>query len=299
MRKFLTAISLLAAGQAQAFCDEGILQTQVLCLTSEAEEIKLCHSVDPATEGDMLTLHLDPAVSEGPMSSFVHEIPFSMRPGTGGYPWDTYGLTFFHEGGRATLNLRKAIDAPDNTDVEISLSLFDRASEPYRTLTCMQPVLMAEVETLLSTRGIEMNSFRTGPSASSLAYFAPRQPLPGGTPYGGYSCREASLVTGNEGTDGGQVALYTAPFEGAAIMGYVYPSDLSGAFECSYENGFSAIVWPDADKRGDSDPWSMLDFEERLAACRLDAEGWPPNYPYLGDCSRAWVKEVNVAGFEE
>lgn len=295
-RVILGAVFLAAAGQAQAFCDEGVLQTDVLCVTEEIEEIKLCRSVDPATEGDVLTLHVDPAISEGPMASAVEEIPFYMRPGAGGYPWDTFGMTFFHEGGRATLNIRRAMDAVDNDNVEFSLTLFDRGAEPSRTLTCVVPALRAELETLFATRGVEMNPYRTGPSAASLPFYTPRQPVPGDTPYGGYSCREVGLTLSNEGTDEGQVALYTAPVEGAAIMGYTYPGDVRGAFECWNESGFSAIVWPDADKRDDDMPWPMLDFDARMAACGLDEANWPPNMDYFGKCSSAWVKSGNVAG---
>lgn len=296
MKRVIFSAALLAAGQAQAFCDEGILQTDILCLTEEAEEIKVCRTIDPATEGDVLALHLNPAVSEGPMASPVEEIPFSMMLGTGGYPWDSYGLTFFHEGGRATLSLRRAMDAADNEGVEISLALFGRGAEPERVLTCMVPALMADVETVLESRGIAPNIYRTGPSANSLPFYTPRQPLPGDTPYGGYSCREVELAISGEGTDGDQVAFYTAPNDAAAIMGYAAPYEVSGAFECWAENGFSAIVWPDADKRGDGDPWSMLDFDARLAACGLDEANWPANTPYFGKCSSAWVKAGNVAG---
>ncbi|MCC1481154.1 HGGxSTG domain-containing protein [Roseibaca sp. Y0-43] len=126
----MIAARLGLAAQAQAFCDEGILQTDVLCLTAEAEEIKVCRTAHPETGGGVLTLYLDPALSEGPMVSVVEEIPFSMTLGTGGYPWDTYGLTFFHEGGRAVLSLRRGIDATDNDDVEITLSLFERGVKP-------------------------------------------------------------------------------------------------------------------------------------------------------------------------
>lgn len=298
MKKIVFGAVMLAAGQAQAFCDEGILQTDVLCLTEEAEEIKVCRTLHPETGGDVLTLHLDPAVSEGPMVSVVEEIPFSMMLGTGGYPWDTYGLTFLHEGGRAVLSLRRGIDATDNNGVEIELALFGRGAEPQRTLTCMVPALSAEIETLLASRGIEPNTYRTGPSAESRPFYAPRQPLVGDTPYGGYSCREVGLVISNEGTDSEQVALYTAPNDEAAVMGYASPYEVSGAFECWAENGFSAIVWPDVEKRGDGDPWSMLDFDARMASCGLNEASWPPNTPYFGKCSSAWIKSGNVAGMD-
>lgn len=298
MKRLFLSAALLTAGQAHAFCDEGILQTDVLCLTEEADEIKVCRTVDPATEGDVLTLHLNPAVSEGPMTSNVEEIPFSMMLGTGGFPWDTYGMTFFHEGGRATLTLRRAIDASDNSGVEISLDLYSRGASPDRTLTCMVPALSAEIETLLEARGIEPNSYRTGPSASSLPFYTPRQPLMGDTPFGGYSCREIELTISNEGTADGQIALHTAPFEDAAIMGFISPNEVSGAFECWVENGYSAIVWPDADKRDDGNPWSMLDFDARMEACGLDEAHWPPNMPYFGRCSTAWVSAGNVVGMD-
>lgn len=299
MKRMVFGAALLAAGQAQAFCDEGILQTDVLCLTAEAEEIKVCRTAHPETGGGVLTLYLDPALSEGPMVSVVEEIPFSMMLGTGGYPWDTYGLTFFHEAGRAVLSLRRGIDATDNDEVEITLSLFERGAKPQRMLTCMVPALSAEIERLLASRGIEPNTYHTGPSANSLPFYAPRKPLAGDTPYGGYSCREVGLALSNEGTDGEQVALYTAPDDDAAVMGYVYPYEVTGAFECGAENGYSAIVWPDAEKRGDGDPWAMLDFDARMAACSLDKANWPPNTPYFGKCSTAWVKAGNVAGLGE
>lgn len=289
-------LPLFAAGQAQAFCDEGILETDVLCLTEEVQEIKVCRTTHPETQGDVLTLYVDPAVSEGPMVSVVEEIPFAMFPGTGGYPWDNYSFTFFHEGGRATLNLRRSIDAVDNDDVEISLELFGRGARPQRTLSCMVPALRAEVDTLLASRGIEMNNARTGPSADSKPYYTPLQPLPGDTPYGGYTCRSVELAISDEGTDGKQVALYAAPIEGAAIMDYAYPSDVSEVFECWAEGGFSGIVWPDMEKRGEGDPWSMFDFDTRMAACGLDEANWPPNMPYFGKCSSAWVKSSNVVG---
>lgn len=178
MKRMIFGAALLAAGQAQAFCDEGILQTDVLCLTEEAEEIKACRTEHPETGGGVLALHVDPAISDGPMVAVVEVIPFSMTLGTGGFPWDTYGLTFFHEGGRATLGLRRAIDATDNDGVEISLTLFDRGAAPQRTMTCMVPALRAEIETLLASRRIEPNTERTGPSAESLPFYAPRKPLP-------------------------------------------------------------------------------------------------------------------------
>ncbi|WP_417271708.1 hypothetical protein [Celeribacter sp.] len=293
----ITIAALLVANQAHAFCDEGILETDVLCVTEEAEEIKLCRTVHPMTEMEMLTLHVAPAISEGPLSEVARDIPFAMTLGTGGYPWDIYGLTFLHEGGRAVLNLRRAIDAVDNSQVEISLDLFGRGSPPQRTLTCMVPALRAEIEALLTARGIAPNDERTGPSADSRPFYIPRQPLPGDTPYGGYACREVGLIESNEGSDAGQIALYTAPFEDAAIMGYVSPYDASGAFECWNENGFSGIVWPDGDKRGDDLPWSTLDFDARLAACGLNEANWPPNVAYDGKCSSAWVTSGSVAGF--
>lgn len=56
MRFLLTTfgISLLcSAGMSQAFCDD-ILATQVLCLTEEAEEIKICASQHPETGDPVL-----------------------------------------------------------------------------------------------------------------------------------------------------------------------------------------------------------------------------------------------------
>lgn len=297
MKRIFLGAALLAAGQAQAFCEAGILQTDVLCLTAEVEEIKLCRTTHPETGGDVLALHVDPAVSDGPMISVVEEIPVSMRLGTGGFPWDSYGLSFLHEGGRATLHLKRGIDAADNEGVEIALSLYGRGAEPQRTLSCLVPPLRAEVDMLLAVRGVAPNAHRTGPSAESLPFYTPRQPIMGDTPHGGYSCREMALTPGNAGSDAGQVALYTAPFDAAAVMGYAAAFEVGGAFECWKENGFSAIVWPDADKRGDGDPWSMLEFEARMAACGLDAAHWPPNMPYFGNCSSAWDKSVNVSGF--
>lgn len=190
MKRIIFGAAMLAAGQAQAFCEEGFFQTDVLCLTEEVEEIKVCRSVHPETETEMLALHVDPAISDGPIVEVAREIPFFMRPGTGGYPWDTYEMAFLHEGGRAMLSLRRAIGAPNNDEVEISLSLFGRGAEPYRTLTCILPPLRAEVETLLASRAVEMNAFRTGPSAQSLPFYTPLQKLPGDAPYGGYTCRE-------------------------------------------------------------------------------------------------------------
>ena len=143
MRKTMTIAAVLAASQAAAFCDEGILETDVLCVTEEAEEIKLCRTVHPMTEMEILTLNVDPAISKGPHSEVARDIPFAMTLGTGGYPWDSYGLTFFDEGGHAVLNLRRAIDAVDNSHVGISLDLFGRGAEPQRTLTCMVPALRA------------------------------------------------------------------------------------------------------------------------------------------------------------
>ena len=293
----MTIAAVLAASQAAAFCDEGILETDVLCVTEEAEEIKLCRTVHPMTEMEILTLNVDPAISKGPHSEVARDIPFAMTLGTGGYPWDSYGLTFFDEGGHAVLNLRRAIDAVDNSHVEISLDLFGRGSEPQRTLTCMVPALRAEIDALLTTRGIAPNGARTGPSADSRPFYIPRQRLPGDTPYGGYACREVGLVESKEGSDAGQIALYTAAFEDAAIMGYLSPYDATGAFECWNENGFSGIVWPDRDKRGDDLPWSMLDFDARLVACGLNEASWPPNVAYDGKCSSAWVTSGSVAGF--
>lgn len=297
MRKIMTIAAVLAAGQAHAFCDDGVLETDVLCVTEDVEEIKLCRAVHPMTEMAMWTLQVDPAFSEGPLSEVARDIPFAMMLGTGGYPWDSFGLTFLHEGGRAVLNLRRAVDAVDNNQVEISLDLFGRGAEPQRTLTCMVPPLRAEIEALLTARGIEQNDERTGPSADSRPFYIPRQLLPGDTPFGGYACREVGLAESIEGSDGGQVALYTAPFEDAPIMGYVSPRDASGTFECWNENGFSGIVWPDGDKRGDDLPWSMLDFDARLAACGLNEANWPPNVAYDGKCSSAWVRSWSVAGF--
>lgn len=298
MKRLIFGAALLAAGQAQAFCDEGVLETDVLCLTEEAEEIKVCRTVHPETETEMLALHVDPAISDGPIVEVARDIPFFMQPGAGGYPWDTYGLTFLHEGGRAMLTMRRAIDAANNDDVEFALSLFDRGAEPLRTMTCMVPALRAELEGLFASRGVEMNAFRTGPSAESRPFYVPRQAVPGDSPHGGYSCREVGLTLSNEGTDDGQIALYTVPNDEAAVMGYAAPYEVSGAFECWAENGFSAIVWPDAEKRGDGDPWSMLDFDARMAACGLNEASWPPNSPYFGKCSSAWIKAGNVVGMD-
>lgn len=90
------------------------------------------------------------------------------------------------------------------------------------------------------------------------------------------------------------------PDESAEILGYTYPEDLGDAFECNYENGFSGLIWIDPDKGdGAGDYMGQLDVEARLQACNMTAAGWPAHMVYWGVCSSAWVKDANVAGYED
>jgi hypothetical protein len=289
---------LCSAGIAQAFCDD-ILATQVLCLTEEAEEIKVCASQHPEMGTPVLSLHLSPSISNAPITRLAQDIPFGMTLGTGGFPWDIHEFSFVHDGGRAVLSLKTPIDSRETSEAEIWLDFFGRGTAPDRSLHCMQPALRAEIDTLLSLRGISVNMLRTGPSAESAGYYQPHQPIVGAAPYGSADCREVAGVLSNEGTENGQIALYAAPHANAAILGYVFPSDLGAAFECAYENGYSGLIWSDPEKGdGRGGYVAALDFEERMAACALTPEAWPPNLAYWGTCSSAWVKESNVAGFE-
>ncbi|WP_417263328.1 hypothetical protein [Celeribacter sp.] len=289
---------LSSTAGAHAFCDD-ILATQVLCVTEEAEEIKLCAAQHPETGAPAFELHVTPQISDGPLTQLAIDTPFDMTPGTGGYPWDSYSLTFLHEGGRAVLNIQTPMDGAGAEEAEIWLDLFDRSVAPARTLSCLTPALSAEVSDILTARDIAFNSFRTGPSGESAAYYQPRMPLVGAGPYGGAECREVSGVISNKGTESGQIALYAAPFEEAAILGYISPYALENAFECDFDNGFSGIIWTDPEKGDGANGYmSELGYDAKLEACGLTPEGWPTDTAYLGKCSSAWVHEGNVAGFE-
>ncbi|NIZ13393.1 hypothetical protein [Phaeobacter sp. HF9A] len=300
MRSFLTVFGaslLCSAGMAQAFCDD-ILATQVLCLTEDADEIKVCASQHPETGDPVLELHVTPQISDGPIFQLAADVPFGMTPGTGGFPWDVYEFSFVHEGGRAVLGIKTAMDTTDTSDAEIWLDLFGRGTAPDRSLACMQPALSAEIPNLLALRRVSMNSMRTGPSAESAAFYQPSKPITGATPYGSYDCREVAGVLSNEGTENGQIALYAAPTDDAAILGYAFPSDLGSAFECAFEDGYSGVIWIDPEKGdGAGGYMAQLDYDERLAACSMTPEDWPPNMVYWGKCSSAWVKQGNLAGF--
>lgn len=290
-------ILLCSASMAQAFCDD-ILATQVLCLTEEAEEIKLCATQHPETGAPALELHVTPQISDGPLTQLTADIPFGMTPGTGGFPWDVHEFTFVHEGGRAALSVKTPIDTNDTATAEIWLDLFSGGSAPDRSLHCMQPALSAEIANLLTLRGVSMNAMRTGPSGDSAAFYQPSKPITGATPHGSYDCREVAGVLSNEGTENGQIALYSAPTSEAAVLGYAFPSDLGSAFECANIDGYSGIIWIDPDKGDGSGGYmTQLDHEARLAACSMTPEDWAPNVAYWGKCSSAWVKQGNVAGF--
>ena len=295
MRSFLTkfGVSLLcSAGMAQAFCDD-ILATQVLCLTEEADEIKVCSSQHPETGDPVLELHVTPQISDGPIYRLAADVPFGMTPGTGGFPWDVHEFSFLHEGGRAVLSVKTPMDTDDTSGAEIWLDLFGRGTAPDRSLSCMQPALSAEIENLLALRRVSMNTMRTGPSADSAPFYQPSKPI-----HGSYDCREVAGVLSNEGTENGQIALYAAPSEEAAILGYAFPSDLGSAFECVSEDGYSGIIWIDPNKGdGAGGYMAQLDYEARLAACSMTPDDWPPNMAYWGNCSSAWVKQGNIAGF--
>lgn len=300
MRSFLTkfGVSLLcSAGMAQAFCDD-ILATQVLCLTEDADGIKVCSSQHPETGDPVLELHVTPQISDGPIYQLAADVPFGMTPGTGGFPWDVHEFSFLHEGGRAVLSVKTPMDTEDTSDAEIWLDLFGRGTAPDRSLSCMQPALSAEIENLLALRRVSMNTMRTGPSADSAPFYQPSQPISGATPHGSYNCREVAGVLSSEGTENGQIALFAAPSEEAAILGYAFPSDLGSAFECVSEDGFSGIIWVDPDKGdGAGGYMTQLDYEARLAACSMTADDWPQDRAYWGNCSSAWVKQGNIAGF--
>lgn len=300
MRSFLTifGVSLLSsAGVAQAFCDD-ILATQVLCLTEEADEIKVCSSQHPETGDPVLELHVTPQISDGPIYRLAADVPLGMTPGTGGFPWDVHEFSFLHEGGRAVLSVKTPMDTEDTSDAEIWLDLFGRGTAPDRSLSCMQPALSAEIENLLALRRVSMNTMRTGPSTDSAPFYQPSKPISGATPHGSYNCREVAGVLSNEGTENGQIALFAAPSDEAAILGYAFPSDLGSAFECVLEDGFSGIIWVDPDKGdGAGGYMSQLDYEARLAACSMTADDWPQDRAYWGNCSSAWVKQGNIAGF--
>lgn len=300
MRSFLTkfGVSLLcSAGMAEAFCDD-ILATQVLCLTEDADEIKVCSSQHPEIGDPVLELHVTPQVSDGPIYQLAADVPFGMTPGTGGFPWDVHEFSFLHKGGRAVLSVKTPMDTEDTSDAEIWLDLFGRGTAPDRSLSCMQPALSAEIENLLALRRVSMNTMRTGPSADSAPFYQPSKPISGATPHGSYNCREVAGVLSNEGTENGQIALYAAPSEEAAILGYAFPSDLGSAFECVSEDGYSGIIWIDPNKGdGAGGYMAQLDYEARLAACSMTPDDWPPNMAYWGNCSSAWVKQGNIAGF--
>lgn len=300
MRSFLTkfGVSLLcSAGMAEAFCDD-ILATQVLCLTEDADEIKVCSSQHPEIGDPVLELHVTPQISDGPIYRLAADVPFGMAPGTGGFPWDVHEFSFLHEGGRAVLSVKTPMDTDDTSDAEIWLDLFGRGTAPDRSLSCMQPALSAEIENLLALRRVSMNTMRTGPSADSAPFYQPSKPISGATPHGSYNCREVAGVLSNEGTENGQIALFAAPSDEAAILGYVFPSDLGSAFECVSEDGFSGIIWVDPDKGdGAGGYMTQLDYEARLAACSMTADDWPQDRAYWGNCSSAWVKQGNIAGF--
>lgn len=300
MRSFLTkfGVSLLcSAGMAQAFCDD-VLATQVLCLTEDADEIKVCSSQHPEIGDPVLELHVTPQISDGPIYQLAADVPFGMTPGTGGFPWDVHEFSFLHEGGRAVLSVKTPMDTEDTSDAEIWLDLFGRGTAPDRSLSCMQPALSAEIENLLALRRVSMNTMRTGPSADSAPFYQPSKPISGATPHGSYNCREVSGVLSNEGTENGQIALFAAPSDEAAILGYAFPSDLGSAFECVSEDGFSGLIWVDPDKGdGAGGYMTQLDYEARLAACSMTADDWPQDRAYWGNCSSAWVKQGNIAGF--
>jgi hypothetical protein len=300
VRSFLTkfGVSLLcSAGMAQAFCDD-ILATQVLCLTEDADEIKVCSSQHPEIGDPVLELHVTPQISDGPIYRLAADVPFGMAPGTGGFPWDVHEFSFLHEGGRAVLSVKTPMDTDDTSDAEIWLDLFGRGTAPDRSLSCMQPALSAEIENLLALRRVSMNTMRTGPSADSAPFYQPSKPISGATPHGSYNCREVAGVLSNEGTENGQIALFAAPSDEAAILGYAFPSDLGSAFECVSEDGFSGIIWVDPDKGdGAGGYMTQLDYEARLAACSMTADDWPQDRAYWGNCSSAWVKQGNIAGF--
>ncbi|VCU59175.1 hypothetical protein EPIB1_2073 [Tritonibacter mobilis] len=300
MRSFLTkfGVSLLcSAGMAQAFCDD-ILATQVLCLTEDADEIKVCSSQHPETGDPVLELHVTPQISDGPIYQLAADVPFGMTPGTGGFPWDVHEFSFLHEGGRAVLSVKTPMDTEDTSDAEIWLDLFGRGTAPDRSLSCMQPALSAEIDNLLALRRVSMNTMRTGPSADSAPFYQPSKPISGATPHGSYNCREVAGVLSNEGTENGQIALFAAPSDEAAILGYAFPSDLGSAFECVSEDGFSGIIWIDPNKGdGAGGYMTQLDYEARLAACSMTADDWPQDRAYWGNCSSAWVKQGNIAGF--
>jgi hypothetical protein len=300
VRSFLTkfGVSLLcSAGMAQAFCDD-ILATQVLCLTEDADEIKVCSSQHPEIGDPVLELHVTPQISDGPIYRLAADVPFGMAPGTGGFPWDVHEFSFLHEGGRAVLSMKTPMDTDDTSDAEIWLDLFGRGTAPDRSLSCMQPALSAEIENLLALRRVSMNTMRTGPSADSAPFYQPSKPISGATPHGSYNCREVAGVLSNEGTENGQIALFAAPSDEAAILGYAFPSDLGSAFECVSEDGFSGIIWVDPDKGdGAGGYMTQLDYEARLAACSMTADDWPQDRAYWGNCSSAWVKQGNIAGF--
>nr|WP_255729586.1 hypothetical protein [Epibacterium sp. Ofav1-8] len=291
-------VSLLSsAGVAQAFCDD-ILATQVLCLTEDADEIKVCSSQHPETGDPVFELHVTPQISDGPIYRLAADVPFGMTPGTGGFPWDVHEFSFLHEGGRAVLSVKTPMDTDDTSGAEIWLDLFGRGTAPDRSLSCMQPALSAEIDNLLALRRVSINTMRTGPSADSAPFYQPSKPIPGATPHGSYNCREVAGVLSNEGTENGQIALYAAPAEEAAILGYAFPSDLGSAFECVSEDDYSGIIWIDPNKGdGAGGYMAQLDFEARLAACSMTPDDWPPNMAYWGNCSSAWVKQGNIAGF--
>lgn len=295
---FALPLAFLAeTGGAHAFCGD-ILATEVLCVTEDAEEIKLCAATHPETGAAAFELHVTPAISDGPIVQLATETPFGMTPGTGGFPWDSYRLTFLHEGGRAVLEVKTPIDGGGAAEAEIGLDLYGRGATPMRSLSCLTPALRAEMDSILDARGIAFNSYRTGPSGRSAPFYQPLKPLTGAAPYGSSACREVGGVLSNEGTDAGQIALYAAPFDAAAILGYIAPAALDHAFECNFENGFSGILWVDPDKGDGTGGYiNGLAFEEKLAACAMTPEAWPADMAYLGPCSSAWVKAGNVAGF--
>ncbi|MGV6811563.1 MAG: hypothetical protein ACWA47_04910 [Brevirhabdus sp.] len=284
---------------AHAFCDD-ILATQVLCLTEEADEIKVCATSHPETGAPALTLHVTPQISDGPITQLTADIPFGMTPGTGGFPWDMYEFGFVHEGGRAVLNIKTPMDSADTASAEIWLDLYGRSTMPDRSLHCMVPALRAEIASLLDLRGVALNEMRTGPSADSAAFYQPAVPIVAETSSGGLDCRAVAGVLSNEGTENGQIALFSAPSTDASILGYAFPGDLGTAFECNFRDGFSGIIWVDPDKGdGAGGQMQQLDYEARLAACSMSPADWPANTAYWGKCSSAWVRESNVAGFEQ
>ncbi|MEL0438880.1 hypothetical protein [Phycobacter sp. K97] len=283
---------------AQAFCDD-ILATQVLCLTEDAEEIKVCASSHPETGAPALTLHVTPEIADGPIARLAADIPFSMTPGTGEFPWDIHEFAFVYDRGRAVLSVKTPMDTDDTSSAEVWLDLFGQGTSPSRSLQCIVPALQAEIASLLELRGVAMNEMRTGPSADSAPFYQPTKPITGGTPYGSHDCREVGAVLSNEGTENGQIAFYAAPDADAAILGYAFPSDLGTAFECNYQDGYSGIIWIDPDKGDGANGYiGQLGYEARLSACAMTPEDWPPNMAYWGKCSSAWVKEGNIAGFE-